>query len=336
MKHWLQSGNDYHLRDVTSQVDRLPVGVYAINEDAFGTLSLERRSDSFGFSHKVYGKDQPFIERVLKTYNNTTNNLGILLNGIKGTGKSVTAKILCNQMNLPVILVDDQYDNLVSFLADLPQDIVVMLDEYEKVYGDSGKLLGAMDGIDASSHRRTFILTTNESYINNNMLNRPSRIRYVKNYNNLDITVVREIIADLLIYREYEEDLVTVLRDMTHITIDLLISIIKEINIHNEPASSFSNIFNVDFKNPHFDIFEEDGRTEVAKNITIPYGRNIFANPGKWLNSNVYYEDSDDNDILIGIYKGYKNGHWNFDTVESGNKNYVIKKASTTTFYAYE
>lgn len=338
MKNWQQSGNNYFLRDITNQVPELPVSVYSIHEDAFLNLSLESRFEKFSFSHKIYGKDHTFIKRVLKTYHNTTGNLGVLLNGIKGTGKSVTAKLLCNELNLPVIVVDSNYENLVSFLSEIQQDVVVLLDEYEKIYKDSATLLGAMDGIDASTFRRTFILTTNDIYVNTNMLNRPGRIRYLKNYNNLDIETVKEIIDDLLVYRNYESDLLDTLRDMTHITVDLVISIIQEINIHNEPASSFTSIFNVDFKNPHFDIFEEDGVTEFVKNVKIPYGRNVSENPKRWINHDIYYEDIEGETALIGTYRGYKDGLWTFenDEVEPKIKNLIIRKAVTVGFYAYE
>jgi hypothetical protein len=325
----------FALRDITTQISTLPVGVYAIREDPFKSLYLERRADKFEFTHKVYGKDQLFIDRVCKTYQNTAGNIGVLLNGVKGTGKSVTAKILCNQLGLPVLTIDENFDELVPFLSELPQDVVVMLDEYEKVFGDSRKLLGVMDGVDASFNRRVFVMTTNESYINSNMLSRPSRIRYVKHYNNLDLNTVKEIIEDRLENKDYRDDLLTIMRDMTTITIDLLISLIHEINIHDEPASKFLNVFNVELKNPHFDIFEEDGRTEVAKNVTIPYGRNVVANPGKYLNHMVYYEDFDGNDIELGLYKGFKDGFWNFE-LENVPRKLVIKKAVTSVYYAYE
>jgi hypothetical protein len=335
MKSWQQSGNIYALKDITTQIPTLPAGIYAIREDMFKSLYLEKRSDKFEFMHKVYGKDQSFIDRVQKTYESTTGNIGVLLNGVKGTGKSVTAKLLCNQLNIPVLTVDENFDELVPFLSELPQDIVVMMDEYEKVFGDSRKLLGVMDGVDASLNRRVFVMTTNESYINGNMLSRPSRIRYVKHYNNLDLITAREIIEDRLLNKEYKEDLLTVMRDMTTITIDLLISLIEEINIHDEPASKFLNVFNVELKNPHFDIYEEDGKTEVAKNVTIPYGRNVMANPGKFLNHMIYYEDFNDNDIEIGTYKGFKDGVWNFE-LEGVPRKLIFRKAVTNVYYAYE
>lgn len=51
-----------------------------------GELYLEEIADRFEFNFKVYDMEEEFIEHVLTTYSNTNSNLGILLNGTKGTG----------------------------------------------------------------------------------------------------------------------------------------------------------------------------------------------------------------------------------------------------------
>lgn len=48
---------------------------------------LSKIAESFTFDYKLYGLNQKFIDYVLRTYENTTGNLGVLLDGIKGTGK---------------------------------------------------------------------------------------------------------------------------------------------------------------------------------------------------------------------------------------------------------
>lgn len=49
---------------------------------------------------KIYGMESKLIEHVMRTFENTTSNLGMLFNGIKGTGKTITAKIIANRTNL--------------------------------------------------------------------------------------------------------------------------------------------------------------------------------------------------------------------------------------------
>ncbi len=65
---------------------KIPVGVYNILITRRG-IFLEKISDEFVFPYKIYGLQNDFINHIIKTYNNTTGNIGVLMNGIKGTGK---------------------------------------------------------------------------------------------------------------------------------------------------------------------------------------------------------------------------------------------------------
>ena len=132
---WFENGNEYHYGEVSNQIDVLPVGIYNIKTHPMtGKIHLCRVEDNFKFNHKIYGLEKDFIQRVQRTYDSVNDNLGILLNGVKGTGKSVTAKQICNVLNLPVIIVDGKYDTLPTFISELQQNVVVFIDEYEKIY----------------------------------------------------------------------------------------------------------------------------------------------------------------------------------------------------------
>ena len=52
-----------------------------------GEIYLEEFADEFTFGFKLYGLESNFIDHVLTTYRHTSSNLGVLLNGTKGTGK---------------------------------------------------------------------------------------------------------------------------------------------------------------------------------------------------------------------------------------------------------
>ena len=84
---WNQSGNQFYIGETTSQKKELPVGVYNIMcEPRTGELSLALIAEEFTFPYKVYGMQESFVQRMKKTYDRTTQNLGILLNGEKGSG----------------------------------------------------------------------------------------------------------------------------------------------------------------------------------------------------------------------------------------------------------
>jgi hypothetical protein len=245
-KKWNQDGQTYTLSDNSKQIGSLPVGVYALRKSMFG-FYLERIEDKFEFNHKLYGLETELIDRVIRTWNSTNKNLGVLLNGLKGTGKTVTSKVICNNLNLPVILVNENPDGggIPDFLNQVNQDVIVMMDEYEKNFGEGSDLLTLMDGVLTSDSRKLFMLTTNNTYINDNLLQRPSRIRYHKTFKDLSPDVIAEIVDDVLVHKQFKNDVISAISGLEVITIDVVKSIIEEVNIHSEPPSSFMDIFNV-------------------------------------------------------------------------------------------
>lgn len=106
-KVWMCSGSTYTQVGSGYKVsESLPVGIYSISLTMTG-YHLDKYADKFVFPYKMYGLQEDFIDHVIKTYNNTEGNLGIMFTGTKGTGKTVTAKELANKLNLPVIIVKD-------------------------------------------------------------------------------------------------------------------------------------------------------------------------------------------------------------------------------------
>lgn len=110
-KVWVCSGSTYTQVSSGYSVEQsLPVGIYSICLTMTG-YHLDRYADKFVFPYKMYGLQNEFIDHVIKTYHATEGNLGIMLTGTKGTGKTVTAKELANKLNLPIIIVKDMGDH---------------------------------------------------------------------------------------------------------------------------------------------------------------------------------------------------------------------------------
>lgn len=131
--------------------NEIPVGVYKISMSKQG-FYLEYVMSEFVFDYKIYGLQEDFINHVIKTYNEAqTGNLGILLNGTKGTGKTVAAKMIANRLHLPVIIVQNmgQEMNLqmMNYLStEINFDCVFFFDEYEKTFDKDTTILSFMDG----------------------------------------------------------------------------------------------------------------------------------------------------------------------------------------------
>lgn len=248
---WIQNGSNFkRVEGNISNVESIPVGIYNVDFNPFGGWSLEKTGERFEFGYKLYGLQNHFINHVLKTFNNTKGNLGILLNGTKGTGKTVSAKVLANKFNLPVIIVKSFGDNntgLIEYLSSFNFDCVFFLDEFEKNWSaEDSSILQIMDGVYTSSYRRIFLLTTNETHINENLLSRPSRLRYVKEFGNLEKEVVEEYLKDNLKNQECIDCIVDFVDTLQISTIDILKTIVEDINIHGfDEFIDNKDIFNV-------------------------------------------------------------------------------------------
>lgn len=233
---WIENGSSYKRTEGTIKtVPTVPPGIYEAEIGMFGP-SLHRVADKFEFPYKLYDLQQNFLEHLKKTYDATTGNLGILFNGTRGTGKTVTAKLFANMLNLPVIVVKSMGEDntgLMTYFNSFNFDCIFFFDEFEKQFkeGDSS-ILQFMDGVYASQYRRVFLLTTNELSVNENLLSRPSRIRYVREFGNLEEPVVRAYLKDNLKDQSATEDVVAYVDTLTISTIDILKTVVEEVNIH--------------------------------------------------------------------------------------------------------
>lgn len=280
---WLQSNNDYKkVEGDFSTVKTVPVGIYNIGLSMSGWY-LEKYADKFTFDYKIYGLQTEFCEHVLKTYKNTTGNFGIMLTGTKGTGKTVTAKILANYFNLPVIIVKDMGDSnqaMIEFLSGFNFDCVLFFDEFEKNFSDKDStILQIMDGVYNSGYRKIFLLTTNEMTINENLVGRPSRIRYVRRFGNLDLKTVEEYLDDALEVPEARQELIDFIDTLTISTIDILKTIVNEVNIHGiqglMKAKEFFNVSTLEYHYKCYRGYCSDGIFD-DENLRKKYNIKVF------------------------------------------------------------
>nr|DAN50324.1 MAG TPA: Bacterial dnaA protein [Caudoviricetes sp.] len=206
---------------------------------------------------KIYGKDELFCDRVLNTYNKTDRNLGVLLTGLKGTGKSMVAKMIAQKAKMPVVCITSPFngDKFADCLDKMGDDVILFFDEFEKVYKDENEqkqFLSILDG--TFSSKKLFLFTTNHFEINEFLKSRPSRIRYVRQFDGLDKETIQEVIDDLLENKEYEKELKDVLEILSTVSIDVLLHFIDEINMYNEPPRVAIKNMNIQIEHSYFDV----------------------------------------------------------------------------------
>lgn len=233
--------NQIFLEDMQGHtIEEIPLGNWLVRfDDNKGIFYLDKTND-FSLPSKIYGNSTELATRYLHSYTSWNGNLGVLLSGMKGTGKSLLAKQICSMAELPVIMIQHAYGGsaFLSFLSKISQPVIIFLDEFEKVYQDNEQqnmLLSILDG--TFNSKFLFLLTINEvNRMNNYMMNRPSRIHYHQQYKGMSDDMVKEISLDLLDDKEKVDGILTVCTYIGEISMDILISLINEVNLYKDES----------------------------------------------------------------------------------------------------
>lgn len=252
---------------------------YLFNFDENGNCWLED-IEEFKFPDKVYDVSDELRNLIKTSYDANKKNLGVLLTGNKGQGKSLTAKLICTDLNQPVIIINKQIPtevNFTTFLSNIKQDHTLFVDEFEKLfdtkktgnttdgYHTQESFLSFMDGVTSNEHKVLFLMTTNES-VNEFFINRPSRIKFLQEYAELPEDLFNMIVDDKLANPEFKKDLEENV-SLVNLNIDLLISIIDDINLFGKPFSTFKSMYNYQFEQYKYEVYHIVNGVDVFKTI---------------------------------------------------------------------
>ena len=232
---------------IRKQVEQLPIGNFIVHLDKDRGEYYVTESSDFSLPENIYGNYQSDIDIYMKSFKANDKNMGIMLTGIAGGGKSLLAKQLMMQSKLPVLIVSEPFsdNNFIEFINSIEQETIVFFDEFEKVYDDKGQedLLTLFDGVYNS--KKIFLLTSNSNNINEYFVNRPSRIRYTKKFTTIDEQTLAEIIDDLLVNKEHRDEIETIVNSLGSVGKDLLISMIEEVNLFDKSPKEVLKMMNI-------------------------------------------------------------------------------------------
>ena len=201
--------------------DELPCGYYTINFNNNTGFFLETYSElTFKEGEqKLYGPHESKIKKIIASYKRCKNNLGVILSGEKGLGKSLTAKLIAKRLYMeqyPIIIVNRYIEGIANFLHKISTDCVILFDEFDKLFKNSRdsedksanpqeELLSLFDGMD--DKHRLFVITANDIYkINEFLINRPGRFQYhlifqYPSYDDINV-YMRDNLNDINQYKE--------------------------------------------------------------------------------------------------------------------------------------
>jgi len=226
----------------------------------------------------LYGDTTERTNLVLQRYEKYKKNLGVLLSGIKGTGKSLLAKTICFKSNMPVIIIGCAFDSqsIVELLNNvIEKPCILFIDEIDKVYKgkeNKDKLLSLLDGLQCT-HPCLFLMTCNNMFdLHDCMINRPGRCHYLFEYDTLSTVVAEEFIEDNLEFKEFE----TEIKQFSHLyyplSIDILKAIVEEVNFQKKGLHDVLNVLNVSFQSAknEYDVVMID-KIENEEHKTVAY-----------------------------------------------------------------
>lgn len=186
----ISTGTHYEIyNDTLKAYDALPAKTYTIRFAQMSGFYLEERTD-LEVNEKVYGVHLEKVNKVLTSFSMFERNMGVILSGDKGIGKSFFARCLCEQAvaaGYPVIIVDQFIPGISTYIESIDQEAVFLFDEFDKTFGDirageneanpQSRLLSLFDG--TSHGKKLFVITCNSLYrLNDYLVNRPGRFHY--------------------------------------------------------------------------------------------------------------------------------------------------------------
>lgn len=251
-KKFLKVGKSINFKFNTEglECDLTPGIVYNINVDRYtDAISLEETS-GLSLPPKVYctQRDERFIDKVINSYNLSESGFtGVMLAGLKGSGKTVMAKVIANKSGLPIINIDKNIcpyilRNLVEKLGDT--SVCFLFDELDKVLADydDSVLLQVLDGSDTKGKHMILFTCNDEDGISEYLIDRCSRIRYWREFDEMSPSLIMEVLNDKLNDKKEVKSLTDFIKDNFEVcSFDNIASFVKEANDY--PTVTYEELF---------------------------------------------------------------------------------------------
>lgn len=212
--HIVESGKRYRIfNNAITTYDQLPPKTYRVDYDPETRIFSLLEAHDFEIPEtKIYGQHLDKVKKVLNSMDKMNRNLGVILSGDKGIGKSLFSKCLglkARKKGIPVILVNEYHEGIANFLEEIEQTVMILFDEYDKTFDEKkhncqAEMLSLFDGVSAG--KKLFVITCNEiQSLSQYLINRPGRFHYHFRFLYPTEDEIRDYMEDKLDKQYYDE-----------------------------------------------------------------------------------------------------------------------------------
>lgn len=235
-----KSGVDYELE---------PGVVYVPKVDYMSEEIQLNFGNSLTMPEKMYmpDSDEKFIDKTLNSFDVSVRTMGVLLAGLKGTGKTVMAKAIAERSKLPILTIDNSlHPNYLKKLFSKLENtsMCIIFDEFDKLGEryDSDQILRVLDGVSSSGRHLVLFTCNNTDDVNTYMLDRCGRIRYYREFKEMSPSLINEILNDRLDDKTEVTPLTDfIVKNFNLVSFDNITAFADEIN--NYPNETYEDLF---------------------------------------------------------------------------------------------
>lgn len=278
MNRIISTGSTYRIYgEDLKTYEKLPAQIYSVSFSKMSGFYLEKHADIEINEEKIYGVHMEKVEKVLNAFHNFNKNLGVILSGAKGIGKSLFSKILAIEAvkrELPVIIIDSYIPGIANFIEEIEQEVLVMFDEFDKTFGGVNKadgmadpqteLLTLFDGL--AQGKKLYVITCNElRTLSDYLVNRPRRFHYHFRFDYPTDAEITEYMKDKLDNQYYGEiEKVIAFSKRTSLNYDCLRAIAFELNtgLSFEVAIKDMNILHLEDMQYTVTFYTQNGNSD--------------------------------------------------------------------------